>query len=73
MKENPKVAANDVKLQTVLISVYYEALCPDSRSFVIKQLEPTFQSLKENVEIQMIPYGKATVGTMQNIERGDSF
>jgi len=55
-----------VQQQVVLISVYYEALCPDSRSFVIKQLEPTYQSLKENIQIQMIPYGKATTTETDN-------
>lgn len=48
-------------VQKVLVSVYYEALCPDSRSFVIKQLVPTFQRIMDNVLIELIPYGKATV------------
>lgn len=45
--------------QQILITVYYEALCPDSRNFITKQLVPTFESLEDYVEVQLIPYGKA--------------
>ncbi|XP_058795514.1 gamma-interferon-inducible lysosomal thiol reductase-like [Phymastichus coffea] len=45
--------------QQILITVYYEALCPDSRNFIIKQLVPTFESLEDYIEVQLIPYGKA--------------
>lgn len=47
------------KPQKVLVSVYYEALCPDSRSFVITQLVPTNNILEDYVSVQLIPYGKA--------------
>lgn len=63
MKES---AENEAKYQKVLVTVYYEALCPDSRSFVIKQLEPTYQSLKEHITVEMVPYGKATVRNFCN-------
>lgn len=49
------------RIQVVLIGVYYEALCPDSKGFVIRQLEPMYKKLQNNVMVQMIPYGKATV------------
>ncbi|KYQ47358.1 GILT-like protein C02D5.2 [Trachymyrmex zeteki] len=45
--------------QKVHVAVYYEALCPDSRSFVLKQLNPTYQKLLTNIEIELVPYGKA--------------
>ncbi|XP_011860005.1 PREDICTED: gamma-interferon-inducible lysosomal thiol reductase-like [Vollenhovia emeryi] len=45
--------------QKVHVAVYYEALCPDSRSFVLKQLGPTYRKLLANMEIQLVPYGKA--------------
>lgn len=47
--------------QKVHVAVYYEALCPDSRSFIIRQLGPTYRTLSANVEIELIPYGKAKV------------
>ncbi|XP_015589606.1 GILT-like protein C02D5.2 isoform X2 [Cephus cinctus] len=57
------------KTQKVLVTVYYEALCPDSRSFVVKQLVPTFQTLPQNVLIELVPYGKAkTVKTDNGYE-----
>lgn len=45
----------------VVISVFYEALCPDSRSFFTKQLLPTFEKLPHLVQINLVPYGKAKV------------
>lgn len=47
--------------EIVRITVYYETLCPDSRSFFIYHLLPTYMKLKENVQVTLIPYGKATV------------
>lgn len=55
--EVTKASKSDV--QKVLVSVYYEALCPDSRSFVIKQLVPTFKKIHENLQVELIPYGNA--------------
>ncbi|KAG6795733.1 gamma-interferon-inducible lysosomal thiol reductase [Apis mellifera caucasica] len=45
--------------QKIHIAIYYEALCPDSRSFFIKQLLPTYHRIPDNVRIEFIPYGKA--------------
>ncbi|KAL0116774.1 hypothetical protein PUN28_009998 [Cardiocondyla obscurior] len=45
--------------EKVHVAVYYEALCPDSRSFVLKQLSPTYRKLSANVNIELVPYGKA--------------
>ncbi|XP_015184299.1 PREDICTED: gamma-interferon-inducible lysosomal thiol reductase-like [Polistes dominula] len=50
--------------EIVHIGVYYETLCPDSRSFFIKHLLPTYMKLKENVKVKLVPYGKAL--TTQN-------
>lgn len=47
--------------QRVVVGVYYEALCPDSKSYVLRQLEPTYKKLKDQLIIQLIPYGKAKV------------
>ncbi|KAJ1523859.1 hypothetical protein ONE63_010415 [Megalurothrips usitatus] len=48
-----------VTLLPVLVEVYYEALCPDSRSFLLTQLLPTYKQISEAMNIQLIPYGKA--------------
>lgn len=47
--------------QKIHVAVYYEALCPDSRSFVLKQLDPTYRKLSINMEVELVPYGKAKV------------
>lgn len=52
--------------EIVHITVYYEALCPDSRSFFIKQLLPTYMKIKDNLEVKFVPYGKATTTKMDH-------
>ncbi|KAK3875672.1 hypothetical protein Pcinc_019479 [Petrolisthes cinctipes] len=39
------------------VEVYYEALCPDSRYFVIKHLLPTYNKLKDIITVALVPYG----------------
>ncbi|KAJ4431697.1 hypothetical protein ANN_20299, partial [Periplaneta americana] len=43
----------------VVVTVFYEALCPDSRSFFTKQLLPTFEKIPHLIQINLVPYGKA--------------
>ncbi|XP_072763096.1 gamma-interferon-inducible lysosomal thiol reductase [Anoplolepis gracilipes] len=56
----PSSQKDDPIRQRVHVAVYYEALCPDSRSFILKQLGPTYWKLSTNIEVELIPYGKAT-------------
>ncbi|XP_070158493.1 gamma-interferon-inducible lysosomal thiol reductase [Polyergus mexicanus] len=56
----PLSQKEDLTRQKVHVAVYYEALCPDSRSFILKQLGPTYRTLSTNIEVELIPYGKAT-------------
>nr|XP_039148289.1 gamma-interferon-inducible lysosomal thiol reductase isoform X3 [Drosophila simulans] len=46
-------------LMKVVVTVYYEALCPDSKYFLTKQLLPTFKIAKSIMEVKLAPYGKA--------------
>lgn len=48
----------------VLVSVYYEALCPDSKGFLMKQLMPAYRKIPNLIEIEFFPYGKATTHTL---------
>lgn len=41
--------------------VYYEALCSDSRDFIVRDLEPMYSSIGEIVDVEFVPYGKAQV------------
>lgn len=52
---------DDPASQKVHVAVYYEALCPDSRSFILKQLGQTYRKLSANMELELVPYGKAKV------------
>lgn len=45
----------------VLVVVYYETLCPDSKNFVLHQLQPAFDRAPELMDIEFVPFGKASV------------
>jgi len=44
----------------VLVEVYYESMCPDSKYFIREQLVPAVQKIPEIINFRLIPYGKAT-------------
>ncbi|CAH0561849.1 unnamed protein product [Brassicogethes aeneus] len=43
----------------VKITVYYEALCPDSKFFILHQLVPVYKNLLTSMILDLVPYGKA--------------
>ncbi|XP_030382810.1 gamma-interferon-inducible lysosomal thiol reductase [Scaptodrosophila lebanonensis] len=47
-------------LTPVVVRVFYEALCPDSKYFITRQLLPTYVVAASIMEVELIPYGKAT-------------
>ncbi|XP_013102066.2 GILT-like protein 2 [Stomoxys calcitrans] len=47
----------------VLVTVFYEALCPDSKHFITKQLVPSYRDASPLMDIIMVPYGKASTMT----------
>jgi len=44
----------------VVVDVYYECLCPDSRYFVLHQLMPAYKKVGSLLDVRMWPYGKAS-------------
>ncbi|XP_029827235.2 gamma-interferon-inducible lysosomal thiol reductase [Ixodes scapularis] len=44
----------------VNVEVFYESYCPDSKRFVLEQLNSTYSELSNIMELQLIPYGKAS-------------
>eukprot|EP00090_Calanus_glacialis_P042874 TRINITY_DN75980_c0_g1_i1.p1 TRINITY_DN75980_c0_g1~~TRINITY_DN75980_c0_g1_i1.p1 ORF type:complete len:234 (-),score=68.05 TRINITY_DN75980_c0_g1_i1:110-811(-) len=57
----------EIKDGKVVVDLYYEVLCPDSRSFVLYQLFPAWQGLRDIFTINYVPYGKA--GTYNDKDR----
>ncbi|RWS23547.1 gamma-interferon-inducible lysosomal thiol reductase-like protein [Leptotrombidium deliense] len=45
----------------VTVGLFYETYCPDCKQFVTNQLWPTFQSIGEIMNIDLVPYGFANV------------
>ncbi|GLH04761.1 GILT-like protein 1 [Gryllus bimaculatus] len=43
----------------VKVTVFYESLCPDSRSFITKQLLPSYEKAPRLIDPVLVPYGKA--------------
>ncbi|KAK2708219.1 hypothetical protein QYM36_013971, partial [Artemia franciscana] len=43
----------------ITVEVYYEALCPDSKHFINRQLKPTNSKIGPYINISYVPYGKA--------------
>lgn len=47
--------------EKVHVTVFYEALCPDSKNFIVEELYPLWQDLSHIVQLDMYAFGKATV------------
>ena len=45
--------------QKVNVSVYYEALCPDSIAFIRGSMWTAYQDVPELMNLELVPYGKA--------------
>lgn len=47
--------------------MYYETLCPDSQEFINFQLWPAFLKVPDIFNLELVPYGKATVSEVSYI------
>ena len=54
------VAGTNAADQKVNVSVYYEALCPDSISFVRGSMWRAYQDVPDILRLDLVPYGKAS-------------
>jgi hypothetical protein len=45
----------------IKMDIYYESLCPDSKKFLTQVLYPIYNDFKQNMEINLIPFGKSDV------------
>ncbi|KRT83745.1 hypothetical protein AMK59_3384, partial [Oryctes borbonicus] len=59
-KEHPKSEpSHEGSKEVIKVSIYYEALCSDSRNFIVNQLAPAYEDLHDEMFLDFIPYGKA--------------
>ncbi|XP_062713032.1 GILT-like protein 3 isoform X2 [Aedes albopictus] len=43
------------------VTIYYEALCYDSISFITNQLAPAWEKLRDQMDLKLVPFGKAYI------------
>jgi len=53
--------SGETKTSVVNVDVYYESLCSDSMRLIANQIIPSYDELKQHLNITFIPYGKASV------------
>ncbi|XP_039970139.1 GILT-like protein 1 [Bactrocera tryoni] len=50
------------------VTILYESLCPDSIRFMGRQLAPAYGNLKQNLNVNLVPFGKS-----RSVNHGSEF
>lgn len=53
------------------VTVLYESLCPDSVNFLRDQFYPAYSTIKERINVELVPYGKATVSILFPLQQAE--
>lgn len=59
-REDSKAVQDQQQPPKVKVSVFYETLCPDSIAFIVNQLWPVYKTVGSIMDIDLVPYGKAS-------------
>ncbi|KAF9595427.1 hypothetical protein IFM89_000345, partial [Coptis chinensis] len=60
-------AASKNNVSVVPVTLYYEALCPSSARFIVKELGEIFQNdIIDIINLHLVPYGNAKLGPPDN-------
>lgn len=59
-ENNQTSNAKLINNKSIQLVVNYETLCPDSQRFIVNQLSKAISIFRNNLNIQLIPYGKAS-------------
>lgn len=57
----PGYVSYEVAMKKVSIQVVYECHCPHSRRFIVSQLLPVYELLREYMHLTLLPFGRARV------------
>ena len=58
---------------SVIVSLYYESLCPYCKGWIADHLVPTYDRLEKHMTVELIPYGNAHVSMNTLKEKFSSF
>jgi len=51
----------------VHLGVFYESLCPDSKDFIVNQLQKVYSRLSDIMFLELVPYGNAQVSECSSV------
>ena len=52
--------SKQINNKSISLLVNYESLCPDSENFIVNQLSRAIYIFRDNLNVQLIPFGKAS-------------
>lgn len=63
----PKSISYNLFVKKVTVHIVYESLCPFSRKFIVSQLLPTYQQLRDHMHLVLLPFGNARVSKTRTV------
>jgi hypothetical protein len=52
----------------VKVEVYIESMCPDSKAFILKQLNPTYSKLHSIIDLEILSFGDSNYTIINKTE-----